>query len=49
MEVKNSKARILDFCISEREKGPQAEMDPENQRVLIEVSVTVCNYFHFIL
>lgn len=22
------------------------EMDPENQRVLIEVSVTVCNYFH---
>lgn len=22
------------------------EMDPENQRVLIEVSVTACNYFH---
>lgn len=46
MEVKSNRARILDFYVSEREKGSQAEMDQGNQRVLIEVSVTACDYFH---
>lgn len=46
MEVKEVEVCILDFFISERKKGSQVEMDPEDQRVLIEVSVTVCNYFH---